>query len=350
MVETLLTPGQEPSVASSDEERERSDDDPPCGGSPISPEGPQPPSPPQSSNCLTSNAKSRLPGGQLTYYGYRYFDPVTGRWPSRDPIGERGGMNLYQFACNNSIDLVDRLGMSVVGEVTSSGCYKITLKMKAFIVSPPTKGEIAAQFKKDHSGTLDDPSLSEAAQKHEANTLKNYDRLGDLLYKNIVELERQLTKKLNDVYGGKDCCCIEFVVDLSQGHDRKHLQENEDFLEMDWREEGRKGRGHMLGHGVFGGLGLLDDKTFPHEVGHKLGLRHPHPLDMTEAEKKEYGGGGLVADPQLNAVYRQFGFDENNALRGIDSAKNVMGYGDGVEVTCEQLKAIKSNVENWNKK
>ncbi|MBB5350675.1 RHS repeat-associated protein [Haloferula luteola] len=27
----------------------------------------------------------------LLYYGYRYYDPVTGRWPARDPIEERGG-------------------------------------------------------------------------------------------------------------------------------------------------------------------------------------------------------------------------------------------------------------------
>jgi len=27
----------------------------------------------------------------LYYYGYRYYDPATGRWPSRDPIGEMGG-------------------------------------------------------------------------------------------------------------------------------------------------------------------------------------------------------------------------------------------------------------------
>jgi RHS repeat-associated protein len=27
----------------------------------------------------------------LLYYGYRFYDPVTGRWPSRDPIGDRGG-------------------------------------------------------------------------------------------------------------------------------------------------------------------------------------------------------------------------------------------------------------------
>jgi RHS repeat-associated protein len=30
----------------------------------------------------------------VTDYLYRYYDPVTGRWPSRDPIGEQGGMNF----------------------------------------------------------------------------------------------------------------------------------------------------------------------------------------------------------------------------------------------------------------
>jgi len=28
----------------------------------------------------------------LYYYGYRYYSPTTGRWPSRDPIGERGSL------------------------------------------------------------------------------------------------------------------------------------------------------------------------------------------------------------------------------------------------------------------
>ena len=35
-------------------------------------------------------SKQRIPDTQqqVHYYGYRYYDPVTGRWPSRDPIGE----------------------------------------------------------------------------------------------------------------------------------------------------------------------------------------------------------------------------------------------------------------------
>ena len=33
--------------------------------------------------------------------GHRYSNPSTGRWLSRDPIGEKGGLNLYCFV-NNS--------------------------------------------------------------------------------------------------------------------------------------------------------------------------------------------------------------------------------------------------------
>ena len=48
----------------------------------------------------------------LFYYGFRYYDPVTGRWPNRDPIGERGGLNLYGMVGNNPVNLWDYLGMA----------------------------------------------------------------------------------------------------------------------------------------------------------------------------------------------------------------------------------------------
>jgi len=47
----------------------------------------------------------------LVYYGYRYYNPETGRWLSRDPIQERGGNNLYGFVGNNAINKWDYLGM-----------------------------------------------------------------------------------------------------------------------------------------------------------------------------------------------------------------------------------------------
>jgi RHS repeat-associated protein len=50
----------------------------------------------------------------LLYYGYRFYDPVTGRWPSRDPIGERGVVNLYGFVGNDGINVTDYLGLEIV--------------------------------------------------------------------------------------------------------------------------------------------------------------------------------------------------------------------------------------------
>jgi RHS repeat-associated protein len=47
----------------------------------------------------------------LYYYGYRFYDPVFGRWPNRDLIGERGGINPYNFTNNNSVNQFDILGL-----------------------------------------------------------------------------------------------------------------------------------------------------------------------------------------------------------------------------------------------
>jgi RHS repeat-associated protein len=48
----------------------------------------------------------------LYNYGYRYYNPELGRWISRDPIGERGGLNLYGFLHNDAIWTFDYLGLS----------------------------------------------------------------------------------------------------------------------------------------------------------------------------------------------------------------------------------------------
>jgi uncharacterized protein RhaS with RHS repeats len=48
----------------------------------------------------------------VDYYAYRYYDPLTGRWPSRDPIEERGGVNLFGFVGNNGVNRWDYLGLA----------------------------------------------------------------------------------------------------------------------------------------------------------------------------------------------------------------------------------------------
>jgi RHS repeat-associated protein len=47
----------------------------------------------------------------FVYYGYRYYSPALGRWLSRDPIEEQGGLNLYGFVSNDPVNKWDRLGL-----------------------------------------------------------------------------------------------------------------------------------------------------------------------------------------------------------------------------------------------
>jgi RHS repeat-associated protein len=48
----------------------------------------------------------------LIYFGHRYYSPQTGRFINRDPIGEAGGNNLYQYVGNDPINNEDFLGLS----------------------------------------------------------------------------------------------------------------------------------------------------------------------------------------------------------------------------------------------
>ncbi|SMC29648.1 RHS repeat-associated core domain-containing protein, partial [Andreprevotia lacus DSM 23236] len=47
----------------------------------------------------------------LHYNRHRYYDPVIGRFVSKDPIGLAGGLNIYQYA-PNAVQWVDPLGLT----------------------------------------------------------------------------------------------------------------------------------------------------------------------------------------------------------------------------------------------
>lgn len=49
----------------------------------------------------------------LSYYGYRYYSAEMGRWVSRDPIEEEGGINLYGMVGNDLINGVDLYGLRI---------------------------------------------------------------------------------------------------------------------------------------------------------------------------------------------------------------------------------------------
>ncbi|RDH41396.1 RHS repeat-associated core domain-containing protein [Zooshikella ganghwensis] len=57
----------------------------------------------------------------LLYYGYRYYIPHQSIWLTRDPLGERGGINLYGFVDSNPIMYVDPYGLFEFGGMMAAG-------------------------------------------------------------------------------------------------------------------------------------------------------------------------------------------------------------------------------------
>ena len=56
------------------------------------------------------------PETDLVYYNYRYYDSRLGRWIKRDPIAEKGGLNLYGMLNNTLLTHIDTLGLKCCGD------------------------------------------------------------------------------------------------------------------------------------------------------------------------------------------------------------------------------------------
>jgi RHS repeat-associated protein len=82
----------------------------------------------------------------LIYYGYRYYKPSTGTWLCKDPIGERGGPNLYGFLKNDSVDAIDLLGMA-----TYSGPFQMFGSSRFLMGKQQGKASSGAAFRADSS-------------------------------------------------------------------------------------------------------------------------------------------------------------------------------------------------------
>jgi len=57
--------------------------------------------------------KPHTPDRSAKDSGHRYYSPETGRWLNRDPIGGRGGLNLFSFCANDAVGSADTSGLFI---------------------------------------------------------------------------------------------------------------------------------------------------------------------------------------------------------------------------------------------
>jgi len=61
-------------------------------------------------NVYRFSSKEWHANSRLYYYGFRYYEPNLQRWINRDPLGEGGGLNLYEFVYSDPLGLIDPYG------------------------------------------------------------------------------------------------------------------------------------------------------------------------------------------------------------------------------------------------
>jgi RHS repeat-associated protein len=77
----------------------------------------------------------------LSFYGYRYYSPRLGRWMTRDPLQESGGVNVYAFVNNDPVNKVDQLklaesGISQIWRLISNPTFFVETTVAAAKIAP----------------------------------------------------------------------------------------------------------------------------------------------------------------------------------------------------------------------
>jgi len=107
-------------------------------------------------NRYRFSGKEFDPRTGLYYFGYRFYEPNFQRWLNQDPIGERGGLNLYAYVGNNPVNYIDPLGLTFLvsptpfpGQEGTYGPYVLNIPDGSSLVKTPHKLDPNDLFKNE---------------------------------------------------------------------------------------------------------------------------------------------------------------------------------------------------------
>ena len=112
----------------------------------------------------------------LYYYGFRYYQPENGRWLSRDPIEERGGVNLYGMVGNAPLGYLDVLGLAPINDTIRAGVIR----------DIQNAADIAELIHGPNEGSLD---LANAKHKTFAEILSKSEHAGYIVIEQSINKE-----------------------------------------------------------------------------------------------------------------------------------------------------------------
>ncbi len=84
------------------------------------------------------SSKRHDPETGWVYFGRRYYDPVTGRWTTPDPLGFTDGPNLYAYVHNNPLTHFDLYGLFT--EPVSASCGTASAGRREVQSAPSSSG------------------------------------------------------------------------------------------------------------------------------------------------------------------------------------------------------------------
>ena len=100
-------------------------------------------------NAMQFSSMAHHANSGLSLYPLRAYDPSFQRWVTRDPIGEMGGINLYQSVGNNPLAYVDPSGANWLGDqmrLVGQGLYDLMMGDRPGKYDPNSLGALDAQM------------------------------------------------------------------------------------------------------------------------------------------------------------------------------------------------------------